>query len=298
MAISDLNLVRVFIAIYEAGSVSAAARRLNITQPSVSYSLGRLRDLLNDELFTRTREGMAPTFNASQLYTAFSSALNDIERAIVATRDFIPEQSSRCFRLALSDLGEHYLLPLLVRELQQVAPEINLEVVQLDSARVGDWLSTGTVDAVVGNLQFIGGLARKRTLFSETYSCILSASHPRIGMKLSLDEYVAEKHVVVDPHSGHHLVEDVLTEMGLTRRTAIRVPHFTNPIGVIASTDFLLTLPTRVARAVAEDGRVRILPLPLPIPNFDVNLYWQSRADDTTAQHWFCEVIARALSAA
>ncbi|QBR03735.1 LysR family transcriptional regulator [Paraburkholderia pallida] len=298
MTTADLNLVRVFIAIYETGSVSAAARRLSITQPSVSYSLGRLRDLLNDKLFTRTREGMVPTFNASQLYTAFRSALNEIERAIVATRNFVPEQSDRCFRLALSDLGEHYLLPLLVRELQQVAPGIKLEIVQLDSERIEDWLSTGTIDAVVGNLQFIGGVARKRTLFTETYSCILSASHPRIGQELTLDEYVAEKHVVVDPHSGHHLVEDVLTEMGLTRKTALRVPHFTNPIGVIASTDFLLTLPTRVARAVAEDGRVRTLPLPLSIPTFEVNLYWQARADDTAAQLWFCDVIARSLSSA
>jgi DNA-binding transcriptional LysR family regulator len=53
---TDVNLVRAFVAIYETGSVSAAAHRLNLTQPSV-----------HDSLFTRTRGGMEPTFNASQL---------------------------------------------------------------------------------------------------------------------------------------------------------------------------------------------------------------------------------------
>jgi DNA-binding transcriptional LysR family regulator len=62
---TDLNLIRTFVAIYETQSVSGAAKRLNITQPSVSYSLTRLRDLLHDPLFTRTRDGMVPTFNAT-----------------------------------------------------------------------------------------------------------------------------------------------------------------------------------------------------------------------------------------
>ncbi|SFB00561.1 DNA-binding transcriptional regulator, LysR family [Collimonas sp. OK607] len=296
MLTTDLNLIRAFVAIYETGSVSAAAKRLNITQPSVSHSLSRLRDLLNDPLFTRTRAGMTPTFNATQLFKAFRGALDNIESAISATRRFDPEQSSRCFRLALSDLGELYFLPFLVRELQAIAPSVALEIVQMDSDSITEWLSTGNVDAAVGNLQFVGGQARKRTLFTETYSCLLSASHPWIGDALTLQDYVAANHVVVAPFSGHHLVEDVMTEMGLTRKIGLRVPHFTNLVAVISSTDLLLTLPTRVARAFAADGRMRTLALPFPIPSFEVNLYWQARTEDSAAQQWFCDTIRRTLS--
>lgn len=296
MTTTDLNLIRAFIAIYETGSVSAAAKRLNITQPSVSHSLSRLRDLLQDPLFTRTREGMVPTFNATQLFNAFKNALDSIETAISATRHFDPAQSNRCFRLALSDLGELYFLPFLVRELQTIAPSVALEIVQLDSDRITEWLSTGSVDAAVGNLQFVGGQARKRTLFTETYSCLLSASHPSIGESLSLQDYVSANHVVVAPFSGHHLVEDVMTEMGLSRTIALRVPHFTNLGAVIASTDLVLTLPTRVARAFASDGRMRTLPLPFPISSFEVNLYWQPQTADSAAQQWFCDTITRTLS--
>ena len=297
MTATDLNLIRAFVAIYETGSVSSAAKRLNITQPSVSHSLGKLRDLLHDPLFTRKREGMVPTFNATQLFHAFKRSLDNIEAAISATQQFDPAQSTRCFRLALSDLGELYFLPFLVREFQRVAPSIALEIVQLDSDKIADWLNTGSVDAAVGNLQLSGGHARKTTLFTETYSCLLSATHSTIGETLTLDEYVGANHVVVAPFTGHHLVEDVMGEMGLQRKIGLRVPHFTSLVEVIASTDLVLTLPTRIASAFASDGRMRALPVPFPIPSFDVNLYWQPQTGDPAAQQWLCDTISRALSA-
>lgn len=159
-------------------------------------------------------------------------------------------------------------------------------------------MAAGTVDAAVGNLQFVGGQARKKTLFTESYSCLLSASHPTLHDTLMLDNYVAADHVVVAPFTGHHLVKDVMTEMGLHRKVKLRVPHFTSLVEAIASTDLLLTLPTRMAHAFAGNGRMRVLPLslPLPIPIFEVNLYWRPNAQDSSAQQWFCDTIARTLS--
>jgi DNA-binding transcriptional LysR family regulator len=76
---------------------------------------------------------MIPTFNATRLLRAFKQAIDSIETAISATKNFDPARSTRCFRLALSDLGEPPFLPLLVRALQPLAPSVGLEVVQLDS---------------------------------------------------------------------------------------------------------------------------------------------------------------------
>lgn len=87
-----------------------------------------------------------------------------------------------------------------------------------------------------------------------------------------------------------------MTEMGLSRTIALRVPHFINLVAVIESTDLVLTLPTRVAQAFARDGKMRILPLPFPISSFEVSLYWQPHAEDSAAQQWFCDTIARTLS--
>jgi DNA-binding transcriptional LysR family regulator len=295
---TDLNLVRAFVAIYETGSVSAAAQRLNLTQPSVSHALARLRTLLHDSLFTRTRGGMEPTFNASQLYETFRQALDRIEGAIAATQSFVAATSNRCFRLALSDLGELHFLPRIIERLQRAAPSVELEIVQLDLERTADWLNTGHIDAAIGNLRFIGGQARRRRLFVETYSCVVSRKHPRIKKTLSVDEYVRARHVVGALSSGHNLVDDAMVEMGLSRKVTSRVPHITNLSAVVANSDLVLTLPTRIAQAFAEEGQVRVLPLPLAIKPFDVNLYWQERAADTAAQDWFCNLIADVLTVA
>jgi molybdenum-dependent DNA-binding transcriptional regulator ModE len=117
----DLNLIRAFVAIYETGGISAAADRLHVSQPSVSYTLKRLRDLLGEPLFTRTREGMVPTFFATQLYEKFRKAVSEIEGTIESTRKFDPHLSGRRFRLAMSDIGEKEKLVKLEEEVKRLA---------------------------------------------------------------------------------------------------------------------------------------------------------------------------------
>ena len=131
MPVIDLNLIRAFVTIYETGSVSAAAERLHVSQPSISYTLKRLRDLLGEPLFKRTRDGMAPTYFATQLYEKFRIAISEIEGAIESTRKFDPYLSSRRLRLAMSDLGEIALLPRLMAALQKM-PELGVDIVAID----------------------------------------------------------------------------------------------------------------------------------------------------------------------
>ena len=145
----DLNLIRAFVTIYETGSVSAAAERLHVSQPSISYTLKRLRDLLGEPLFKRTRDGMAPTYFATQLYEKFRIAISEIEGAIESTRKFDPYLSSRRFRLAMSDLGEIYLLPHLMAALQKIAPDLGFDIVAVEVTKLEEWLNAGKIDAAV-----------------------------------------------------------------------------------------------------------------------------------------------------
>lgn len=128
----DLNLMRTFVLLYETGSVTHTAERLYVTQPSVSYALARLRELFEDRLFVRTRQGMEPTIAARQLYPALRDALQQLQDAIESSRDFEPATCTRRFRLALTDLGEMALLPKLMRRLHEQAPQAELEVVPLE----------------------------------------------------------------------------------------------------------------------------------------------------------------------
>jgi len=292
----DLNLVRVFIAIYETQSVSGAAERLFITQPSASYALARLRVATGNELFKRSRKGMQPTPTASQLYTVFKKSLSGIEKAVADTRSFSPDTSFHKFRLALSDLGELLLLPGLVKHLRAVAPNVQLEVIPVEMRKLDEWLLTGKVDAALCSRNESISLAQRDRIMDECYVCLLNDQHPRIGDILTLDAYLEEQHIIVSTISGHYMVEERIKEYGYERRIALEVPHFAALGELIASSELLVTLPSSAAKIYVARGNGRIIKLPFELPNLEVYLYGHTEIGDITAKTWFYNLLKNVSS--
>jgi DNA-binding transcriptional LysR family regulator len=292
----DLNLIRVFVSIYETGSVSAAAERLHVSQPSVSYTLARLRDLLGEPLFKRTREGMTPTFFATQLYGKFRKAVSEIEGAIESTRSFDSHLSSRRFRLAMSDIGEIFFLPHIMTTLQKIAPDIEIDIISVEISKLEEWLSAGKIDAALCNRGYLPVDSAGEIIFSERYVCLASSRHPRLTNDLTMQQYLAERHVVVAPESGHSLVEERLRELGCTRKVTLRVPHFSVLPQVVATTDLLLTIPSRMARMFSAQHPVRAFDLPFDVREIDVMLRWHEHSGDIVAQRWLCQTLRECLA--
>lgn len=294
-AMIDLNLVRVFIAIYETHSVSGAANRLFITQPSASYALARLRVETGNALFTRSRKGMLPTPVAVHLYRIFKQSLSSIEKAVADTRSFSPETSFHKFSLALSDLGEQLLLPRLVKHLRDVAPNVQLEVLPIEMMRIDEWLMTGKVDATLcSRNESISPLAQRDRIMDERYVCLLNNQHPRIGGELTLEGYLAEQHIVMSAISGHYLLEERIRELGFERHVALEVPHFTALGEIIANSELLVTIPFSAAKIYAARGNGRIVELPFELPHLEVYLYGHTEIGDITAKTWFYNTLKAA----
>ncbi|WP_089708414.1 LysR family transcriptional regulator [Vreelandella arcis] len=291
----DLNLIKVFLAIYETGSVSGAAKRVHLTQPSISYSLSRLRSLLHDPLFHRTRDGMQPTFAADKLYETFRTSIINIELAIASTREFNPSISQRTFRIALSDLGEVFLLPILMKKFRILAPNISIEVVPMEVNQVEDWLLKGRIDAAVGNLTFLKGKVDYLPIFEEYYTCLVCANHPRIGKQLTLDQFLNEHHVRVSRTTGHSLVEDILKKLKISRHVSLTIPHFSVLPSIIPDSEVIVCLPSRVAGMFAKNGNTRAMDIPIKLPTFEVGVYWENQLEDTVAQQWLTQTIHREL---
>lgn len=291
----DLNLIKIFLAIYETGSVSGAAQRVHLTQPSVSYSLSRLRSLLNDPLFHRTRDGMQPTFSADKFYETFRTSLMNIELAIASTSEFNPLLSRRTFRIALSDLGEVFLLPILMKKFRALAPNISIEVVSMEVNQVEDWLFKGRIDAAVGNLTFLKGKVDYLSIFEEFYTCLVCAQHPRIGKQLTLDQFLNEYHVSVSRTTGHSLVEDILKKLEISRHVSLTIPHFSVLPSIIPDSEVIACLPSRVAGMFAKNGNTKVMKIPLDLPKFEVGVYWANQLEDTVAQQWLTQTIHQEL---
>lgn len=290
----DLNLVRVFIAIYETGSLTLASERLFITQPTVSYSLGKLREALNDQLFVRTRDGMVPTACATQTYERFSNGMAEIDRAVEQTSRFVPERSDRRFRIAMSDIGEMIFISPILRKITPIAPQVELEVVQMAVDDLPTWLALGRVDAAIGHLPTICDITRNAHLFEEHYVCLLRQDHPSIRGPLTLEAFVAARHAYVSSSFfGHKQVEEQLYKLGV--KVGLRIPHFTILPGLISTSDLIVVLPSRVAKSFEPYGGLQTLALPIELPKIDVRLHWDRGHEGLAAHQWLLDILTEAV---
>ncbi|MFZ4213589.1 LysR family transcriptional regulator [Pantoea endophytica] len=293
----DLNLLRVFLAVYETRSVTLAAERLFITQPSVSYALKRLREELKDELFNRSNGRMQPTLLANQLYDVFKRNISDIDRTLADIKVFDSANSHHKFKLAMSDLGEFFFLPYIYRHLQKVAPNISLEVVQLDISNLEEWLMTGKVDAAICNRNSSLNGVLCEVLLQDEYVCLLNKNHPRIDQSLSMESFLAEKHIMVSSQAGHHYVEERLRQSGYDIHISLRVPHFSALGELISATECLTTLPSSIGYMYVASNQGIMLKLPFEVPKVEVCLYKQMDSGDIAAKQWFSKQLKSICSA-
>jgi DNA-binding transcriptional LysR family regulator len=288
----DLSLIKVFIIVFETKNISHAAERLNLSQPSVTYNLNRLRKFLNDPLFERDKFGVKPTKLAQSLYPNFRQAITDIEMAITASKYFDPKTSTRIFRLGLSDLGEICLLPSLIQYLSKEAPFIKVEIEEIQSHKVEEWLTEGFLDVAVFNSSYtVMPKIESRNLFEERYMCIAHKYHPRIRDTLSLEQYFQENHAAIKSSTGHIEIDQRLKELGLKRKIMLELPHFSVLQDVVTSSELLVTLPSRAAKVYARNGDVNIFELPFSVKPFNVSANWYNHRDDIEARTWFIQTL-------
>lgn len=295
----DYNLIAVFTTLYETGSVTQSAERLFVTQPSVSYALGKLREHFDDVLFVRSSQGMQPTRLAIQLYPGLKEASRCIDSAVADAKEFEPFNSTRRFKLALSDIGEMAFLPLIISQFNTLAPNVELEIVPLEIESAGVWLSDGHIDAAICSRALAGANIQSKSLISERYVCLLDTAHPRIGSTISIDQFSNEPHALVTRTSGHGMAEDALLKLGIHRRIKLKLPHFSALPKIIPGTELLAILPNRVAESFCEmspGSKLKILELPFHVPGFDVILHWHSRSEQSAALSWFITQVQQAMT--
>jgi DNA-binding transcriptional LysR family regulator len=287
-ALPDLNLLPVFEALFRHGSVTRAAAEIGLTQSAMSSALGRLRRQLDDPLFVNTRAGMLPTPRALELAPSLSEALATVRGALGARDAFDPRRTRRTLRVYMTDVGELVLLPTLMRYLHEHGPVMRLETAQLPASELAVRLETGDIDLAVGYVPQLRDNIRRTRLFEERYVCMTRSDHP-LGRSapLTLKEYLSARHVVIaSMGSGHQILERTLAERGVEDNVALRVPHFVVVPLIVASSDLIVSLPSRVAEASGRLVKVKLHPLPIPLPSFDVSLYWHARVENEAANRW------------
>ena len=183
----NLNLLPALEALLVEGSVTAAARRMHVSQSAMSHSLSRLRALFDDPLFVPSGRRIVPTERALRLGTMLPRALDALTAAVAAPEPFEPRTSRRLFRIATVDYFELTTLPDVLDHLKEHAPGVRLEIDRASASHVVP-LVAGEIDlALVGSSWAIplAGL-RRAALYEDPFSVIARPDHPAIGRRLDL----------------------------------------------------------------------------------------------------------------
>ena len=293
----DLNLFRVFDAIYRAGSLTEAARDLHLSQPAVSNALARLRQHFDDPLFVRRGRQIAPTPLADSIADDVQAALSTLQDSIYRGQDFDPGHSQRRFVLGLGDTMEFLLLPPLAGHLSAVAPGIRLQSRRLRRDQLSRHLALGELSLAVDVPQPVDDSIEQLPLRSEPLCVLMRADHP-LATALTLEAYLAGVHVGVSGRGEGILFEDrQLLQRGLKRDVRIRGQSYHAASHVVAVSHLLLTLPHQLGERYAKLLGLALQPLPLELPTLDMHLYWHRSANADAGHRWLREQIMESVAA-
>lgn len=297
----DLNLMPIFIALMEERSVTRAAERLGITQPALSNALARLRVTLQDQLFVRERYGIQPTPIALELAPVIADALARLDDAVLGQQDFDPATAERQFVIAPNGYVEFALVPAVVARLSEVAPGIRLLLTPYGTDLAETGVVSGTTAMVLGRFVDPPDNLVVQHLMDESLACVVRADHPEVGDRLTRKQFEAMKHVnVIPPGRLKAGLFQALARQELKREVAISVTNFFAVAEMVAVTDYCATLPRLICRRLENDPRFKILPAPVDLGSFPVDMAWHVRYRHDPAHRWLRELIGevtRAVSA-
>lgn len=292
----DLNLLPIFVALMEERSVTRAAERLGMTQPALSNALARLRTMLQDPLFIRERYGVQPTPIALELAPGIAEALARLDDAVLGQQDFDPSTAERLFTIAPNGYVEFVLVPAIVARLEAVAPGIKLRLTPFGNDLAETGVTSGTTAMVLGRIVDPPDNLVVQHLMDEGFDCVVRAGHPEIGDSLSKEQFERLRHVnVMPPGRIRAGLFQALSQQSLKRDVALSVTNFFAVAEMIAVTDYGTTLPRLICRRLRHDPRFRVLPAPVDLGTFPVEMAWHVRYRHDPAHRWLRSTVSEVV---
>ena len=288
---TDLNLFIAFDVIYTEKNLTKAGQVLGITQPAVSNALSRLRELFGDDLFIRTSKGMIPTPVANQIIKDVRSALSLIQNTISETEKFDPSIAEMTFKISIGDSSEYRLLPLLVKELAEIAPKIKVETYLTPRKDAPRELASGTIDFSIDPPVHSDPHLRHEKIYEEDYVMIVRKDHPILNLKeITIEDYLKLSHIhISNRKTGLGHVDMALYRLGLSRDISLRAQHFLVAPYIVEQSDLAIT----TTKGFAVDRDLAWRELPFEIEPLILHLYWHEAKDSDPSTKWMKDLMLK-----
>jgi DNA-binding transcriptional LysR family regulator len=303
----DLNLLRVFDAIFEDRNLALAGKRLNLSQSAISHALGRMRQVLGDDLFVRTGKGMEPTMRAVGMAAQVRGALAQI-RAALGVDAFDPRVAQRKFVVAANDYITSLVLGRLSQRLRAEAPLVDLVIRPSTRLDLAGQIDVGRIDVAIGIFADVPTRLRSAQLWEQTDVVLLHRDHPIAERAVTRDDLLAYPLVAISQGGEEEgAVSGFIVERGLARqsemfdrealdrgfagsdeapRVRMAVAHSLAIPALLRHSDMLALVPSSLGRELSRDGELSMRPTPYACPDVTVRAVWHERNDLDPGLQW------------
>jgi LysR family transcriptional activator of mexEF-oprN operon len=290
LASTDLNLLVAFDALMAERSVTRAGQRIGLGQPGMSAALARMRATFGDELFVRVPDKpMRPTPRAIALHAPIAEILAGVSRVFDAARTFDPATARATIRIATGDPAGPVVAPRLLGLLCAEAPGINTRLVALDKRDAFDQLDRGDIDLVFSTFTKVPKRIRRQRLFADTYVCVVRSDHSGRAARrtVDLETYTTIPHILATLAADERgIVDEALAKRGLRRRVAVTVPNIYIIPRLVAETGMISHLPRRIAVEMLRGFDLAMLPSPVALPEWHIDMYWGAASASEPTTSW------------
>jgi DNA-binding transcriptional LysR family regulator len=286
----DLNLLVALDALLRERNVTRAGQRIGLSQPAMSGTLARLRELFHDDLLVRVGRNLEPTPLAQELYAPLRQCIERIEDMIDNRRSFSPARERRSFTIAASDYAAFLLMPALLDRLEREAPGITVKFSQLDGRSL-ELLNDDRVDFVIMPSE-IETSNPGELLFMDRWICVAWSKHADLGEHLCAADFSTLPHLGYElpEHDGHSVADLHLAHLQIPRRIAATTESFLMAPFLLRGSRLIAIIHQRLAERVKEAADIRILEPPYPMPDIHESMYWNPRHSSTPSHRWLRSV--------
>ncbi|WP_256856465.1 LysR family transcriptional regulator [Variovorax sp. KK3] len=306
----DLNLLRVFDAIFEDRNLLRAGKRLHLSQSAISHALARLREALQDELFVRTPKGMEPTARALAMEAPLREALRRIHDTL-GVQDFDAATTTQRFVVAANDYMTSVLLARLGECMAQHAPAADLVVRPSTRLDLAEQLDVGRIDVALGIFAEVPARFQSARLWQQDDVLVFRRGHPLARRKPRIDDLAAFPLLTVSlggqeegAVSGFILerglarqsemfdrsaLEEALAAAGLQPRYRLTVPHSLAVPDLLANSDMVSIVPAPLAQSFVARRELLSKALPYATQHAVVRAVWHRRHEHDPAHVWLRE---------
>lgn len=285
----DLNLMVVFEALTETGNVTEAAKRLHLSQPSISAALKRLREYFGDDLFTQVGRRMMPTAKAEALAPGVTELLNVARYRICRPENFDAATSQRRFRLNASDYAFDILVGKATARAARSAPGVSFEISQAGPENFRAF-QQGDIDLLITVPHYVLPEHPTEVLYSDV-DAIICWNGSRFADGISAEEFMdAEFAAAVFGAARRPTVSEIhFRKSGIDRNIVVEVPSFSALPAAIVGTNRIAVMNRRHALLFSRMYPLAVHALPVEGSNISEIAQWHRLRGDDPGVQWLLQ---------